>query len=50
MKIYKIDVVVETNRDECSGVGIEISTISKDEAQWRFCQSEGIYSPPLIEI
>ena len=33
MKIYKIDVVVETNCDECSGVGIEISTISKDEAQ-----------------
>ena len=33
MKIYKIDDDVETNRDEYSGVGAEISTASKDEAQ-----------------
>lgn len=33
MKIYKIDDDVETNRDECNGVGLEISTGSKDEAQ-----------------
>ncbi len=32
MKIYKIDDDVETNCDECSSVGTEISTVSKDEA------------------
>lgn len=33
MKIYKIDDDVETNRDECNGVGAEISAASKDEAR-----------------
>lgn len=32
LKIYKMNDGVETNRDECNGVGSEISTDSKDEA------------------
>lgn len=32
LRIYKMNDDVETNRDECSGVGSEISTDSKDEA------------------
>lgn len=32
LRIYKMNDDVETNRDECSGVGPEISTGSKDEA------------------
>lgn len=32
LRIYKLNDDVETNRDECSGVGVEIGTTSKDEA------------------
>lgn len=33
MKIYKLNDDVETNRDECSDVGLEMGSNSKDEAQ-----------------